>query len=143
MRPLPIAIAFALVSTVAGAQEAMPVETVAAIKEATTFIRTNVDSEPDGPTMSGSGFVIRAEGTTGYIVTNAHVITPPAGRELFATRPTTKVYFRSGTKSEARAVAEVVAIAPGRDLAILKVTNVAEPPQADRAELGRPSRSRR
>ena len=104
-------------------------KTVALIKEATTFIRTNIDSEQEGATMSGSGFLIRAEGTTGYVVTNAHVITLPHGREVFSTRPTTKVFFRSGTKAESRAVAEVMAVAPERDLAILRVTNVPNLPR--------------
>src|SRR5258708_4313425 len=55
-RPLPlvIALAVALVPPAAKAQDAMPVKTVAAIKEATTFIRTDVDSDVDGPVMSGS-----------------------------------------------------------------------------------------
>jgi regulation of enolase protein 1 (concanavalin A-like superfamily) len=129
MRALPIVLLIALGSTAVRAQEAIPVATVAVIKDATTFIRTSIDSEPDGPTISGSGFLIRTEGTTGYIVTNAHVITLPRGRELFSTRPTTKVHFRSGTKAESKAVAEVVASAPERDLAILKVANVPNLPR--------------
>jgi regulation of enolase protein 1 (concanavalin A-like superfamily) len=128
MRPPPFIIALALVSATARAQEAMPVKTVATIKDATTFIRTDIDSDIDGPVMSGTGFVIRTEGTTAYIVTNAHVITPPRGEKMFATRPTTKVVFRSGTKTEIQALAEIVASAPERDLALLKVTNVANLP---------------
>ncbi|MDR3639537.1 MAG: trypsin-like peptidase domain-containing protein [Isosphaeraceae bacterium] len=129
MRALGIIIVLGLASTVIRAQEAMPVKTVALIKEATTFIRTSVDSDADGPVLSGSGFLVRTDGTTGYIVTNAHVLTPSAGKPTFASRPTTKVYFRSGMKSESRAVAEVVANAPERDLALLKVTNVADLPR--------------
>jgi S1-C subfamily serine protease/regulation of enolase protein 1 (concanavalin A-like superfamily) len=128
MRPLPFITALAFVSTAARAQEAMPVKTVATIKDATTFIRTDIDSDIDGPVMSGTGFVIRTEGTTAYIVTNAHVITPPRGEKIFTTQPTTKVVFRSGTKTETKAVAEIVATAPERDLALLKVTNVANLP---------------
>jgi S1-C subfamily serine protease len=129
MRTLPIVIALGFGAAAARAQDAMPLTTVMMMKEATTFIRTNVDSEVDGPAMSGSGFVIRTEGTTSYIVTNAHVVTPPRGERVFATRPTTKVYFRSGTKLETKAIAEIVATAPERDLALLKVTNVANLPQ--------------
>src|SRR5258708_6627595 len=128
MRPLPFIIVLTFISTIAQAQEAMPVKTVATIKDATTFIRTDIDSDVDGPAMSGSGFVIRVEGTTAYIVTNAHVITPPRVEKIFATRPTTKVVFRSGTKAETKAVAEIVVTAPERDLALLKVTNVANLP---------------
>jgi regulation of enolase protein 1 (concanavalin A-like superfamily) len=112
------------------AQEAMPVKVVAAIKEATTFIRTDVDGDADGPVVSGSGFVIRAEGTTAYIVTNAHVITSLRGEKRLPAGATTKVIFLSGTKREARTVAETVAIVPERDLALLRVTNVANLPAA-------------
>jgi regulation of enolase protein 1 (concanavalin A-like superfamily) len=129
MRRLPILIVVALVSTTGRAQEAMPVQTVALLKEATTFIRTEVDSEVDGSSMSGSGFVIRTEGTTAYIVTNAHVVTPELAGEKFARRPTIRVSFRSGTKAEITAVAEAVASSPERDLALLRVTNVANLPR--------------
>lgn len=129
MRPLRILLGLALATSSGRAQEAMPVKTVTRVKEATTFIRTNVDSEADGPSMSGSGFLIRVEGTTGYIVTNAHVVTPPRGGTMFASRPTTKIFFLSGTKSETKAVAEVVAAAPECDLALLKVTNVPNLPK--------------
>ena len=129
MRPLAIAFMICLVSTLADAQEAMNAATVTEIKQATVFIRTAVESEQDGSAMSGSGFLIRAEGSTGYIVTNAHVITPPRGQELFSSRPTTSVYFRSGTKAEAKATAEVLTTAPERDLAVLRVSNVQNLPK--------------
>jgi regulation of enolase protein 1 (concanavalin A-like superfamily) len=129
MRLLSVLITVAITSTLARAQDSMPIETVVKVKEATTFIQTSVDSIDDGPSMSGSGFVIRTEGTTGFIVTNHHVIFPPIGSKMFDTRPTTKVYFRSGTKAEVRAVAEIVATSPERDLALLRVTNVANLPQ--------------
>jgi S1-C subfamily serine protease len=107
----------------------MPVQTVSLLKEATTFIRTEVESDEDGPSMSGSGFVIRAEGTTGYIVTNAHVVSPELAEATFACRPSTRVYFRSGTKSETASVAEIVASSPELDLALLRVSNVANLPK--------------
>ncbi len=118
----------AVASTVARAQEAMPIKTVALVKEATVYIRTAADHDGNGPAMSGSGFVIRVEGTTGYVVTNAHVVTPSRG-DLFSGRPTTKVFFRSGTKAEVQAVAEVVACDPERDLAVLEVTKVSDLPK--------------
>ncbi len=102
----------------------MPVEIVAKVKEATAYIRAAVADDEDGPSVSGSGFVVGADGTTGYIVTNAHVVIgtrpdPPVGG-----RRTAEVFFRSGTKAETRAVAEAVAIEADRDLALLKVTGV-------------------
>src|SRR5579864_2623938 len=86
MRSTVIAIALALVTAPAEAQEAIPAATVAAIKDATVFIRTKIESQMVGPAMSGSGFLIRTEGTTGYIITNAHVIIPPSGRQMFRKR---------------------------------------------------------
>jgi regulation of enolase protein 1 (concanavalin A-like superfamily) len=79
--------------------------------------------------MSGSGFLIRADGTTGYVVTNAHVVTPPREGDQPPARPTITVCFRGGTKAEAEATAEVVASALGRDLAILRVAGVPNLPK--------------
>ena len=128
MRPLTVAAAIALASTTAArAQEAMPVATVSAIKDATIFIRTEAD--PEEHSVTGSGFLIRSEGGTGYIVTNDHVIRPKHQGDNATRPPTIKVVFRSGTKAESEATAEVVASAPERDLAVLKVTNVANLPK--------------
>src|SRR5690242_3089335 len=130
MRPLPFAFALVLATTAAAAraQEAMSRETVTRVKDATTYLRTDVDSEEGESTMSGSGFVLKTDGTTGYIVTNAHVIVPSGRDNVLGRRPATRVYFRSGTKAETRAMAEVVALDPGRDLALLRVANVEKLP---------------
>lgn len=129
MRHLPFVLAVVLMPPAARAQEAMPIGTVAKVKEATTFIQTSVDTIDNRPSRSGSGFLIRADGTTGFIVTNHHVISPSLNGESFAGRSTTKVYFRSGTKAETVAVAEVVASSPERDLALLRVTNITNLPK--------------
>jgi S1-C subfamily serine protease len=107
-----------------GPQEPGDVQQVlAAVKRATVFIKV-----PDG---SGSGFVIRVDGNTGYIATNYHVVTPPkeegktsrqsrtGPRSLSAT-----VVFDSGTPQERAFPGEVVGLDPERDLAVLKVTRV-------------------
>jgi regulation of enolase protein 1 (concanavalin A-like superfamily) len=73
--------------------------------------------------------VIRVDGTTGYIVTNDHVIAGRRGDRTLAGQPAVRVYFRSGAKGESSAPAEVVATAPERDLALLKVTDVANLPR--------------
>ena len=94
------------VATAAAAQDAMPVATVGAIKEATAYILTDVDSEPESAAMSGSGFLIRAHGTTGYVVTNSHVITPTAR--------TTPATMSAASKSKRRSIAPAFPAAPYR-----------------------------
>lgn len=128
MRSLPFAIAMLLATATGRAQDAMTVETVARVKEATTYIRAIGDADDDGPAGSGSGFLVGVAGTTGYVVTNAHVISGSRRDGPARGRPAAEVFFRSGTKAEARAVAEAVAVDPGRDLALLKVANVAHLP---------------
>ena len=76
-RPLPILLVLALGISSGRSQEAMLVETVARVKEATTFIRTSFDSGPDGPRLSGSGFVIGGGGLrTTSISTSARTMRP-------------------------------------------------------------------
>ncbi len=128
-RSFALAMALALTSTTIRAQESMTVESLSRVKDATVFVRTSVDSEPDGPAMSGSGFVVHTDEMTCYVVTNHHVVTAPLDDPDFKGPTTTTVYFRSGTKQEAHAVAEIVARQPRRDLALLKVTNVPKLPR--------------
>lgn len=116
----------ALAAATARGQEAIPLETVAAIKAATVYVVTAVEGG-DGPKQTGSGFVIKADGRSGYLVTNAHVITPEKG--AFRARPATSVVFRSGTKAERKVRAEVVAVDAARDLAVLKVDGVPDLPR--------------
>jgi regulation of enolase protein 1 (concanavalin A-like superfamily) len=127
MRLSPILIGLALVSSTSRAQNAMTVDTLTAVKEATTYLRTSFGA--DGPSLSGTGFLVRVEGTTGYLVTNAHVVTFPRGVGRPADRPTIDVIFSSGTRLESTAVGQIVATAPGQDLALLKVTDVAKLPR--------------
>jgi S1-C subfamily serine protease len=118
---------------------AMPRELLENIKSATVFIK--VDAGAMGG--SGSGFLIKSEGNSGYVVTNHHVITPPAdenpvgGFRPFPPRPpfmpgpfarpaapTITLVFRSGTPQERSASGVVVLNDPARDLALLRVTGV-------------------
>jgi S1-C subfamily serine protease len=107
---------------------------------------------------SGSGFIIKVEGDVAYVVTNHHVVTPslkiepqdlPASRlrpgsgRLLRPSPdvaygpvtvslpnqTIAVVFHSGTKQECSMPAQVAALDPGRDLAILKVAGVKDLPK--------------
>ena len=104
----------------AGAQESLPLKTVAAIKDATVMI-TTIASNGD-PGGSGSGFLIRVDGQTAYVATNHHVISPP---KLSKTgRPIITVVLRCGARGERRVPAEVAAASAEPDLAILKIIGV-------------------
>jgi regulation of enolase protein 1 (concanavalin A-like superfamily) len=109
----------------AGAQESLPAKTVAAVKDATVMIVTSDPDEP-GVRASGSGFLFRVDGPTGYVATNRHVINPPGDDPH--NRPLVKVILRSGSRRERTATAEVVAATTEPDLAILKVTGVPDWP---------------
>jgi serine protease Do len=136
------------------ARESIPESRLEELKAATAFIKVA------WPSLSGSatGFVVRVDGDTGYIVTNHHVIqaravqvntrprseapsTPPraAGTRSIQVRlesPSKIVLvFGSGTNQERTADAEVVADDPSHDLAILKVKgfkNLPKPISVDR-----------
>jgi S1-C subfamily serine protease/phage FluMu protein Com len=108
------------------------------LKAATVFVKVVADPLA----TSGSGFVLKVEGETGYIVTNEHVINPrvppgPRGRRGGpppvprnpAAPPEITLVFWSGTRQEQSYRAEVAAADPGLDLAILKVTGVANLPR--------------
>ncbi|MBI1918018.1 MAG: trypsin-like peptidase domain-containing protein [Planctomycetes bacterium] len=102
------------------ADQAIPLKTLNELKGATVFIRVKA-----GPlSSSGSGFLVRVDGETGYLVTNHHVITPL--RRGLPTAVT--AVFWSGTRKEQSAPAVVLASDPQYDLAVLKVTGVKELP---------------
>ena len=116
--------------------DAIPLSVLEEIKSATVFIKV----ESGGAAASGSGFVMRVDGDTGYVVTNHHVITMPE-QSLFGPRPfgrprfvkpggvpTITLVFRSGTPKEQSVRAAIAADDSQRDLAVLKVTGVANLP---------------
>ena len=103
----------------------MPLETVKALKATTVFLKV----ESGGDAASGSGFVIKTEGQTGYLVTNNHVIDFSEGkRQAAATAPVITAIFDSGGKNERSARAEVLAADLRRDLAVLRVQGVRDLP---------------
>ena len=82
----------------ARAEDAIPPEVVAAIKDATVYVKIKAE----GLSGSGSGFVVKTEGDSVYVVTNDHVVEPktetvtvepkkrpsvPRTREYFPTLP--------------------------------------------------------
>lgn len=109
------------------AQDALHAEKLALIKRATVLITVE-----NGQTAgSGSGFLIKNDATTGYIVTNNHVI-DFQHRTRRRDSPRTElieVVFDSGQPHERVVKGEVAAADPERDLAILKVSNVKSLPE--------------
>ena len=119
---MPGLICLACVFPQARADDAIPIKTLDEIKSATVFIKVEAGSLKG----SGSGFLMKVDGDTGYIVTNDHVISPPKQKP-----PVTAIslVFWSGTKKEQTVAAQIVATDPSRDLAVLKVSQFKELPQ--------------
>jgi hypothetical protein len=120
----------------AGGAGALPLQE---LKAATVYIKnttTNVGR------ATGSGFVVRSQDDTAWVVTNHHVIAPlqpdeMPGRRMPA-RPRGPVppsavdltaVFRSGTPQEQVVRATLVADDAKNDLAVLKVTGVRDAPR--------------
>jgi len=115
----------------ASADDALPAETLKNFKAATVFLKV----EAGGDSASGSGFVIRTEGQTVHVVTNHHVVNLTPDGQAGAPKAAVTVVFNSGTKEEQSVKGEVVATDPRRDLAVVKVANVAtSPPSIDLAQ---------
>jgi S1-C subfamily serine protease len=99
----------------------LPAKVLAALKGATVYVKL----EAGRLSATGSGFLFKTEGETGYVVTNHHVIDlPPRSRLIGQVR----LVFWSGTRKERNVPAELVASDAGRDLAILKVTDFPDLP---------------
>jgi regulation of enolase protein 1 (concanavalin A-like superfamily) len=107
------------------AQETLPLPAVAAIKDATVMIVTSTGADT-GIGGSGSGFLIRVEGQTGYVATNQHVISPRSSSSGAGVNIT--VVFGSGTRNEQKLRGEIVASSSDPDLAIIKINDLRDPP---------------
>jgi S1-C subfamily serine protease len=110
----------------------IPLQTLTDLKRATVFIKV----EAGNSGASGSGFVVKADGDTAYVVTNHHVITltpdrlPFRGPRIVVGGPATvTLVFGSGTAQERSAQAEVVADDSEDDLAVLRVKGVKDLPK--------------
>jgi S1-C subfamily serine protease len=123
--------------------EALPAKVLDPLKAATTFIKL----QGDGHLSSGSGFVVKVDETSAYIVTNQHVVATTKTVEesytiMRGTRtitgkrtvtinvknPRMTVVFHSGTSKEQSATAEVLAADEDCDLAVLKVAKNKDAP---------------
>jgi S1-C subfamily serine protease/regulation of enolase protein 1 (concanavalin A-like superfamily) len=113
-----------LLTSQACADEGLPARILDAVKDATVLITTKVETDQETGTTSGSGFLIRVDGPTGYVVTNHHVIRMAQPGDAGP-----RVTFRVGTKAERTVPAEIVASVPDPDLAVLRVAGVPDLPQ--------------
>jgi Trypsin-like peptidase domain/HEAT repeats len=138
-----------IVSHPALGDDALPDASLTALKNATVFIKV----EKDGQGGSGSGFLVRVDADTGYIVSNHHVVTPvrrirhityhplprygrgqyipPTVREeeIPIDNPSVTVVFSSGEADERSVPGEVVASDRKVDLAVVKVGPVKRLPK--------------
>jgi S1-C subfamily serine protease len=116
---------------------ALAVRDLEGLKAATVFVKVKA-----GPVRAtGSGFLLRVEGDTAYVVTNEHVIHPkqPAvARGGEATSPEVTLVFHSGTQQEQSYRADVAAADPEQDLAVLQMSGVAHLPRP--LDVGEPAR---
>ena len=104
-----------VVSTASRAQT-IPVKVLTELKKATVLIKT----EAGDIGGSGTGFVMKVEGTVGYIVTNHHVVVLPEELVGGPVRTRIRAVFNSGSRLERTYEAEIVAADDDRDLAILR-----------------------
>jgi serine protease Do len=101
--------------------DTIPLKTLTDLKSATVFIKAEAGREA----WSGSGFLMKVEGTTGYVVTNNHVASASGKSPL---KPVLTLVFWSGTRQEQAVRAQVLGTDPDRDLALLKCTGVKDLP---------------
>ena len=104
----------------------IPAKTVKELKAATVYVKVELRDAVGPLPVTGSGFLIHAEGETGYIVTNDHVVSPRPG-EVRTANP--KLVFHSGTPAEKTVEGLIVASDPIRDLAVLKVSGMKDLPR--------------
>jgi S1-C subfamily serine protease len=114
------------------------------IKGATVFIKV----EAGRLSCTGSGFLVKVDGDTGYVITNHHVVNPEAellapvrsrrgGRQTIGVRvvkykaknAVVTAVFHSGGKGERPVPAEVLATDESRDLAVLRLRGVSDWPR--------------
>ena len=114
------------------ADDVITPETLAAVKDATVFIRVELGNH----LFTGSGVVAAVDRGTVHIVTNHHVIAPTlpegpgagGGGALLHLPQAPLVTFRSSLRGEKSYRGQVVAADARRDLAVVRLTGVTSPP---------------
>jgi len=118
-----IPLLFGLGSLATAMGDAIPPGVLVRLKDATVYVKVNIE----GKKGSGSGFAVKVDGTTAYIVTNRHVIAGP--RNGKPATPSVSVVFFSGTARQLETPAQVLAVDPDRDLAVLRAEGAANLPR--------------
>ncbi len=124
-----------LLASLAKAEGGLPRDVLKSLKSATVFVKV----ESGKLSIGGSGFVLKTDKDTAWIVTNHHVIRPtvtvkqgvgPTARtvQTKVLNANVSVIFASGTGKEQVARAEVVSDDPLRDLVLLKVSGLVDLP---------------
>ncbi|MFO0967668.1 MAG: serine protease [Gemmataceae bacterium] len=109
----------------------IPVDSLKKLKAASVYVKVQFAVPvPGGKSVpgTGSGFVVHTDGDTGFIVTNNHVISPPAGVPGLARVDPVILVFDSGSPKERSINAQVIVADPLADLAVLKVTGIKDLP---------------
>ena len=98
------------------------------VKDATVYIKVRAGGQIRS---SGSGFVMRASGDTLLVMTNRHVVATDPGDLPEGTKAELSVVLRSGTAQAQEVLARLLAADERsvRDLAVLEVRGVRQPPQ--------------
>jgi S1-C subfamily serine protease len=120
----PSVLALILVAGTAAAQpQQLPADQIKRIKAATVYIKVTAGDD----SATGSGFVVKAEKTAAWVVTNDHVVTPRVGLFDEPKPAAVELVFHSGTPDEWATKAKVAARDPDRDLALVKVSAATKP----------------
>lgn len=142
MRYLLAAVSFVAVSSGISAAD-ISADTVSAVKRASVYIRSQIGAAK----ATGSGFVIATADGALLVATNSHVVLRDEDARLAPSKLLdrtklirTTVTFDSGSPTEQTATAEIVAIDPTVDLAVLRVkaADVKNPPKALALALRKP-----
>lgn len=95
------------------ASESLPDTKLARLKAATVLVLFRYENER----VSGSGFVIKQQGRTGYVITNSHVAMP---KNILGNL---QVVLNSGSQGEKTCSAKLICSDPQVDLAVLSFEN--------------------
>jgi len=115
-------------ASTANAQASLSAEQVQPLKAATVYVKVQAGSLA----ATGSGFLVKRDGMTGFIVTNFHVIdltrSPDGQPNPAGLNPTMKVVFDSGSGKDRVVTALLAAYDREHDLAVLRVDGVKDLP---------------
>lgn len=109
----------------ARSDDSLPPTLIRQIKSATVLVMT---PHGNNSVALGTAWVMLVDGQNAYLVTNHHVVAD-APTPADSPYPMVAVIFDSGRKNQRLVPAQVTGTSPERDLAVLKVTGVADLPK--------------